>query len=603
MFYKCVIINLCKIIFIFLTQKIMFTIITSYKNLFSSFLKNEVIDGGIITLQKTESLEGKGNFDWDTISDLKTLQNYIKNNEIDINEVKSITENLDKITWETKEALKDSLKDMIEKWSTINNEEDYNSFIKILKLLGNSSIANKMPSYSDMKSNVEKEEWAENWFSLVLEWEKVYIYWDLNPVLWSTDWVWVVDTNWYKVSDFFDENNRWEDNTWNNDEINFDILKKWLDNATMKILERIETSRINAEKKLVQSEKALAKSEKKLVEVKGELNKSEKKLDEVKDKLNKSEKELDEVKGELNKSEKALVEVKGELNEVKDKLNKNEKELDESENKIKELENQLAETEEALAESEETLTQTEEALAQSEAKNKRDIAKSTKKESNETKSEKEKITIKKVPIESETNYLSEKYEQVKSWVSEIFENGEKVNNFIWENGKEIEVIYDKENNVIWIDTSWLDSISDYNLSEIPKNIDSKEKAKKYVKSTIKELKKSYDEKVFKKEAEDLAEEYSSNVFWNIKVNGEKMDTRFIMEDWVKYAKIDTTWSDNISDYETNIEYKGQSLEEITKQLSDKYNKLLNKPKEEEKYSDDNDGYGYGDDGYGGDDEY
>jgi len=59
-----------------------------------------------------------------------------------------------------------------------------------------------------------------------------------------------------------------------------------------------------------------------------------------------------------------------------------------------------------------------------------------------------------------------------------------------------------------------------------------------------------------------------------------MIVRLRKENGKVYAKLDTTYSDDISDYEMRIEYTNQTKEQLEKELKDEYIRLAETVKTE-----------------------
>ena len=98
--------------------------------------------------------------------------------------------------------------------------------------------------------------------------------------------------------------------------------------------------------------------------------------------------------------------------------------------------------------------------------------------------------------------LTEKFEEMKKWISELFISNEELKSFIWKNGEKIWIEYNKDTNSIELDTPFFDGISDYWLKDIPKEINTKEEALDYVTKKVKSIKAEYDKKYYEVEKEN-----------------------------------------------------------------------------------------------------
>jgi hypothetical protein len=121
-------------------------------------------------------------------------------------------------------------------------------------------------------------------------------------------------------------------------------------------------------------------------------------------------------------------------------------------------------------------------------------------------------------FEDTGEYISEKYEQIKAWIEELFADNEELNSFVAENGETITVEYNPSSNAIEVNTTWLDSIADYDLWNVPSDIDSLEEAKAYVQEKLVEIKADYDRRIAESQVSEEPEEethyYNAKHNWN-----------------------------------------------------------------------------------------
>jgi chorismate mutase len=121
-------------------------------------------------------------------------------------------------------------------------------------------------------------------------------------------------------------------------------------------------------------------------------------------------------------------------------------------------------------------------------------------------------------FEDTGEYISEKYEQIKAWIEELFADNEELNSFVAENGETITVEYNPSSNAIEVNTTWFDSIADYDLWNVPSDIASLEEAKAYVQEKLAEIKADYDKRVVESQVSEEPEEethyYNTKHNWN-----------------------------------------------------------------------------------------
>ena len=136
----------------------------------------------------------------------------------------------------TKENLKKSLEEMLEDWFTVKNENDFSVFTKVMKLAGKESM--KLATYDEVKK-VSQEEEKEDIFTLQLHGDEVKVYSDIGA-FWSTDIVWVIQSDGTMRDVGFWEEFLWEDNKNGNNEVELDINWEALDKGYTKYKEKSE---------------------------------------------------------------------------------------------------------------------------------------------------------------------------------------------------------------------------------------------------------------------------------------------------------------------------------------------------------------------------
>lgn len=184
--------------------------------------------------------------------------------------------------------------------------------------------------------------------------------------------------------------------------------------------------------------------------------------------------------------------------------------------------------------------------------------------------------------------MGNKLEQIKKWFLELFRDEKDIHSFIWRNGEEVIVEYDSKSNKLSFDTPYFDDINDFDLSNIPSTINSKEAALKYVKSEINVVKKQYDDKVIDNAIKHSGDEkYWSSIVSTFKVDGVNKplnirlgrDTDVNWEfKWI-YIAVDTFMDDWIPDKNVTIkinwEVTKEKIDLATKNLEETYRILYN----------------------------
>ncbi len=205
----------------------MFKIIRNNKNLYYYLIRNNFLDSfnNIDTWGKPE------NFDWNELSDLKTLRIALEDKNINHEEAIMIIENIKQIDWEAEEWLKELAEKILENWFSAI---DKNYYEKIYLLMQKKSI--NIPSWSKIEESLLKN------LSILSSWNyklgKVDkdedfhgIEVNKNKVSVRYDWVWINDTleiNYDKEGEITGTNwvnNRKEhENLRNNTKIESDLL-------------------------------------------------------------------------------------------------------------------------------------------------------------------------------------------------------------------------------------------------------------------------------------------------------------------------------------------------------------------------------------------
>lgn len=139
----------------------MFTVITNYRKLFLSFIRNDFEMGSFwdfinYSKDKNENTEDSHktlnsmeenplNFDWDSISDLETIKSYMNkwvgsDEWLDSGEIKNLHKALNErkidVKGEAMVWLKEALNEMLIKWIKCKNEKEYTSALNLLKRSG-----------------------------------------------------------------------------------------------------------------------------------------------------------------------------------------------------------------------------------------------------------------------------------------------------------------------------------------------------------------------------------------------------------------------------------------------------------------------------------
>jgi len=195
-----------------------------------------------------------------------------------------------------------------------------------------------------------------------------------------------------------------------------------------------------------------------------------------------------------------------------------------------------------------------------------------------------KTSVPKIKESGTTETISEDYTQVKEWIKELFKDEKDIDSFTWINGEKVIVEFDDEKDKFSLDTSFFDSMADFDLSLAPTYITSKEDAKIYVNEKMEDIKKEYDNKVMKnaidavKGKEDSLHTISTfavdwevlkvQLAWRVDFEGEYEGT---------FVTVNTPWGDGISDSQVSTEIKWEvtrnSIEEAAKKVEEKYKRV------------------------------
>ena len=210
--------------------------------------------------------------------------------------------------------------------------------------------------------------------------------------------------------------------------------------------------------------------------------------------------------------------------------------------------------------------------------------------------------VKKWPEVKETST----YEEIKRWFKEVFSSEEEVTSFIGINGEKIDIVFNDGVDTLSLDTPYFDWINDYDLKNIPSNINSVEEAKKYLKENIiNTFKEEYDKKVLDRAIQwvtEVSETSSSYVVWNFKHKWEQLTVKLSNDidsssviTWGEpkingyYVEVDTLVWDWISDSDTKVKIEWElNNDNISKAVEKAKNKYINKFNEIKK--EDNKGY-------------
>ena len=147
----------------------MFTVIKNYKKLFFALMQNHIENPEGISEAKFAS--------GDELSDIKELQKVIKDWVLDKTESSIIMNSISEITWEAQNSLREITNSLLEKWFSTKNENEYNSFKKLVEKIDTV----KMPEYSSIinKLNDNLNIYSPQRFhGITIKWDKISIHYD-----------------------------------------------------------------------------------------------------------------------------------------------------------------------------------------------------------------------------------------------------------------------------------------------------------------------------------------------------------------------------------------------------------------------------------------
>lgn len=214
------------------------------KNIFLSFLQNNFAwSNGEASSKNVEQEPTDQKHESPTKILLKSIIEDGKINGKDLQKLNALEKSFDNqksdILENTKENLQASLFETLQKWFTVKNEQDYDTFKIIMKLAGKQKY--QLPNFEKVLNEVLKEE-DEQTFSLKFKWDDVYVYSDINWVTGASDVVCILKSDW-SIEDvgFWKWIFSWEDNNWNNNEIDMEIDGEQLDkNYNEAITQKLE---------------------------------------------------------------------------------------------------------------------------------------------------------------------------------------------------------------------------------------------------------------------------------------------------------------------------------------------------------------------------
>lgn len=170
--------------------------------------------------------------------------------------------------------------------------------------------------------------------------------------------------------------------------------------------------------------------------------------------------------------------------------------------------------------------------------------------------------------------ISESYNKVKEWISEIFRINEDIKEFTWVNGRTVNLEFDQSWPSIHVDTPFFDWISDFPLTDLPTNLTSLEDAKLYVENNVDMIKEEYNNQYLDNAVNMVSQWIGSNYnVWNFETaDWEKLNVKLHQEkdhdnnfDWA-YVSVSTAFVwDWIRDYETKVDLLDSNWWEISRE--------------------------------------
>lgn len=223
LFYICnyVIIYVIIILYLKFNIKNMFITFKNYLKIFNLFLYNAFA----WWLETSWTSEEKPIFKWDSLKDLKTLKNYLKDWKIDTEEAGIINKEYENIKNEAKDWLNEITNEMFQKWFSAKDKKSYNSFKKLIEKTNGQklpewdsiirAVSNNISPLNDMFKWWTKPDKSSNFHWIEIK---------QGEILVRYDWIWPSDTysidfNMVKNSqtnktEFKINNKKWLNNKW-----------------------------------------------------------------------------------------------------------------------------------------------------------------------------------------------------------------------------------------------------------------------------------------------------------------------------------------------------------------------------------------------------
>ncbi len=596
-------------------------IIQNYKKLFFSFIKNDLHawpeTGNEVNSEPTEHLNFNQMFDeifqdktldWNDLANLEQIRVRFEAEQTDIFD-------------STRENLNWVVEEMLDKWYTVNNREDFLALSNILKISSlNEELRNSFPqNYEEFVSKIWTDRFSlsmnyqENWFNVYNQ-RSIYK-WQLWILMW---WAFAPIDSIYRDSDW--DNN--EINDFRESEINISI---WWNNHSVDV---------PSENTVDELDNSFEKTEE---------EKSDEELDlSYLDEFNNFEKwESEEQQVDFEPVEIPEVE---ESQEVDNDSQENEESQETQEiNKYQKAENfysRLWTTRVAMEELQALLIlngedfpnywadwyfgrETYDAIVNFQQKNnltvdwlagaqtlralwiEQDTREFYSRVDSPEQREEQDTENTNFMNEIETSFMdwiweniSEWQESIRDWIYEVFRLNEDLNEFTWINWETINIEFDKDDFIIHVDTAFFDWVRDFPLTDLPENLNSMEDAKAYVERNIEEIKEKYDNQYLDNAINMVSRwRWSNYNIWsfewfdweqlNVKLHQSKdYENNF---DWV-YVNVSTPWNDWIRDYETRVDlldwnWWELSREEVRSAVNEaifKYRELYTQKQEEER---------------------
>lgn len=428
----------------------MFKIIENYKQLFTLCIKNQLWENWPTYPEEKPEI-------WPILADFKQLQTYVEDWVIDPSEVQEILDNADNITEEAKKWITYLRVMMFKNWFSVNDEKSYDSYKSLIE---NDKV--KLPSWSDIENELEANTMLKR-FKFNFNWFEI----KEGKIELRFDWLGYKDT--LNMSFGADWKIKSEDSEWShelNEEEKFENKAGVNKNLFKKSIEEL-TAIVDWNNQ--QPEKPTEPV--KPVETKEQLKQ-------------KSDREaINFNKAEFTQDWMALIQEKLGMN------------LSNTELWIMGPKT-LAEIQKLSPDGKVWLWVLKQ-LKLVDADNKaingltKDMFKPWKLEKwNSSKIIFEETSI----IEGTMSWIEATYEQVTAWLDEAFTWNEDLKSFIWANWETIVIEYNKDDQVLSIDTAFFDWVSDYPLEINKDKITNKIAAVDYLKWRVEAMKAEYDSK-------------------------------------------------------------------------------------------------------------